>query len=118
MDHVGIGALVGGFLPLRVVYFRFWCRYLCPAGAFLALFNRIALLRKWAPLPIPGKCDLGVTFADDVDCIRCHRCLYEVKGHQSTSDDRKSGHVFMSMGFRGRNPLARKGDSPEPQGTD
>jgi predicted membrane-bound spermidine synthase len=71
-------------LVASVVYFRFWCRYLCPAGAFLALFNRIALLRKCAPKPIPGKCDLGVISVEDVDCIRCHRCLVN-EAHESSA---------------------------------
>ncbi len=64
-------------LAASVVYFRFWCRYLCPAGAFLALTNKITLLRKRSPKPVPGHCDLGVNRPGDVDCIRCHRCLYK-----------------------------------------
>jgi len=63
-------------LAASVFYFRFWCRYLCPAGAFLALFNKVNILKKNAPLPIPARCDLGVTFPDHLDCIHCHRCLH------------------------------------------
>ncbi len=63
-------------LIASVFYFRFWCRYLCPAGAFLALFNKLSLLRRWAPRPVPARCDLGVSHPQDVDCIRCHRCLF------------------------------------------
>jgi spermidine synthase len=62
-------------LITSLFYFRFWCRYLCPAGAFLALFNKVRLLRRWAPTPHPADCDLGVSFPGDVDCIRCNRCL-------------------------------------------
>jgi spermidine synthase len=69
-------ALSATMLLASVFYVRFWCRYLCPAGAFLALFNKIRVLRRYAPRAVPGRCDLGVTFADDVDCIRCHRCLF------------------------------------------
>ncbi len=58
-----------------VCYFRVWCRYLCPAGAFLALFNRVRLLRRFSPTPMPVRCDLGVDSPDHVDCIRCHRCI-------------------------------------------
>ncbi len=64
-------------LAASTVYFRFWCRYLCPAGAFLALANKITLLRKRSPKPVPGRCDLGVSHPTDVDCIRCHRCLHK-----------------------------------------
>ncbi|MFH1113795.1 MAG: 4Fe-4S binding protein, partial [Pseudomonadota bacterium] len=71
-----ISALCIVVLAASVFYFRFWCRYLCPAGAFLALANKITLLRKYAPKPVPGRCDLGVKHAMDVDCIRCHRCLH------------------------------------------
>lgn len=66
-------------LFFSIFYFRFWCRYLCPAGAFLALFNKVALLRAFAPKIKPGKCDLGVSHNNDVDCIRCHRCVHGVK---------------------------------------
>ena len=69
-------ALCIAALGASVIYFRFWCRYLCPAGAFLALANKITLLRKRSPKPIPGRCDLGVSHPKDVDCIRCHRCLH------------------------------------------
>ncbi len=72
-------ALSIAVLVASVFYFRFWCRYLCPAGAFLALFNKITLLRRSAPSPIPGQCDLGISFAQDLDCIRCHRCLFEAR---------------------------------------
>jgi spermidine synthase len=72
-------------LVASVFYFRFWCRYLCPAGAFLALFNKLSLLRRLAPRPIPAACDLGVRYPQDVDCIRCHRCLFQ--GHPASEAD-------------------------------
>lgn len=63
-------ALVGSLF-----YVRFWCRYFCPFGAFLALFNKIALLRHLAPQRRFEHCDLGVRDEYDLDCIQCHRCL-------------------------------------------
>ena len=78
MDY-WIWALTALVLAASIFYFRFWCRYLCPAGAFLALFNRVSILSRWWPKPIPGLCDLGVTFPADMDCIRCHRCLFGAK---------------------------------------
>lgn len=83
-----IWALCALVLGASLFYFRFWCRYLCPAGAFFALFNKVSLLRKSAPVPIPGLCDLGVTSPDDVDCIRCHRCLHR----KATAGKDKVGH--------------------------
>ncbi len=56
-------------------YYRFWCRYFCPFGAFLALSNKIALLQGFAPKRRFEHCDLGVKEDYDLDCIRCNRCL-------------------------------------------
>jgi predicted membrane-bound spermidine synthase/Na+-translocating ferredoxin:NAD+ oxidoreductase RnfG subunit len=78
-------ALSAAVLILSVFYFRFWCRYLCPAGALLALFNKVSLLRKWAPKTVPARCDLGVGFSEDLDCIRCHRCLQDGGNVQETN---------------------------------
>ncbi len=56
-------------------FVRFWCRYLCPMGAFLALSNKLALLQRLAPRRRFDHCDLGVRNEYDIDCIRCNRCL-------------------------------------------
>ncbi|MBU1995841.1 MAG: FMN-binding protein, partial [Candidatus Omnitrophica bacterium] len=32
-----------------IFYFRFWCRFFCPTGAFLSLFNKLRLGRSFAP---------------------------------------------------------------------
>jgi polyferredoxin len=58
-----------------LVYYRFWCRYFCPFGAFLALGNKLALLKRLAPRRRFEHCDLGVRDEYDVDCLHCHRCL-------------------------------------------
>jgi len=60
------------------LYTRFWCRYLCPAGAFLSLFNKVALLRGFLPAKKFGRCEFGLTVKDQLDCIACDRCRYEV----------------------------------------
>ena len=62
-------------LAASVVYVRFWCRYLCPMGALLALANKVALLQHLAPQRRFEHCDLGVRDEFDLDCIRCNRCL-------------------------------------------
>ena len=69
---LGIAALV---LIGALFYYRFWCRYLCPMGALLALSNKFALLQRWSPKRRFNHCDLGVKEEFDVDCIRCNRCL-------------------------------------------
>jgi predicted membrane-bound spermidine synthase/Na+-translocating ferredoxin:NAD+ oxidoreductase RnfG subunit len=67
-------ALIGS-----VFYARFWCRYLCPAGAFLSLFNKVALLKRYLPAKRFGKCEFGLTVKDQLDCLYCDRCRYETK---------------------------------------
>ena len=73
------GVVVAGvaLLILACFFRRFWCRTLCPAGAFLALLNGAHLLRRWMPAPRPTRCDVGVESAADLDCIRCDRCCLE-----------------------------------------
>ncbi len=67
-------ALVGS-----IVFVRFWCRYLCPAGAFLSLFNGVALLKRFMPAKKFGRCRFGVTGKTQLDCICCDKCRYEWK---------------------------------------
>jgi spermidine synthase len=64
-------------LLLTLRFRRFWCRNLCPAGAFLALLGGARLLRRWTPRTQPARCDLGVRTVDDLDCIHCDRCRHE-----------------------------------------
>jgi len=67
-------ALVGS-----IFYTRFWCRYLCPVGAFLSLFNNIAILKRFLPQKKFGRCEFGLTGKDQTDCIYCDKCRYEAK---------------------------------------
>jgi hypothetical protein len=69
---VGI-ALIGSLF-----YVRFWCRYVCPVGAFLSLLNHARLLRRWVPPQWFGQCEFGLTAADHLDCISCDRCRHPV----------------------------------------
>ncbi len=71
---IAIIAIAGAFF-----YTRFWCRYLCPAGAFLALLNKIAILKKYLPAKRYGRCDFGLTAEEHSDCIHCDRCRYVIK---------------------------------------
>jgi spermidine synthase len=58
-------------------YVRFWCRYLCPVGAFLSLLNNVALLKRYFPVKKFGKCEFGLSARDNLDCIYCDRCRYQ-----------------------------------------
>lgn len=64
-------ALVGS-----IFYTRFWCRYLCPVGAFLSLLNNIAILKHFLPAKRFGRCEFGLTPKDQTDCLYCDRCRY------------------------------------------
>jgi NosR/NirI family transcriptional regulator, nitrous oxide reductase regulator len=65
---------------ISLIYFRPFCRYLCPVGAFLALFNKLALAERVGVGVLfrrrdPARCDLGVTTQGHLDCLKCNRCL-------------------------------------------
>jgi predicted membrane-bound spermidine synthase/Na+-translocating ferredoxin:NAD+ oxidoreductase RnfG subunit len=59
-----------------IFYGRFWCRYLCPAGAFLSLLNNVAILKQYLPVKRFGRCEFGLTAKDKMDCIHCDRCRF------------------------------------------
>jgi len=67
-------ALIGSLF-----YVRFWCRYLCPVGAFLSLLNKVVILKRYVPAKRFGKCEFGLTAGDHLDCIYCDRCRYPRK---------------------------------------
>ena len=74
-----VGGWLGGITAVSLVgalfYYRFWCRYFCPFGAFLALSNKLALWKSFGPARRYEHCDIGVHDDYDVDCIHCHRCV-------------------------------------------
>jgi hypothetical protein len=76
----GWPAWMFGVIAVAVIgslfYARFWCRYLCPVGAFLSLLNHIRLLRRWVPVRWFGKCEFGLTVNDHLDCLYCDRCRH------------------------------------------
>jgi len=71
--------IVGAALAASLFYARFWCRYLCPAGAFLSLINNIAVFRRYQPAKKFGNCEFGITHKDKMQCIYCDRCRYQPK---------------------------------------
>lgn len=65
---------------------RVWCKYLCPFGAFLAIFNKIAPIRLRVDdsrCNDCGRCDIECSMGiekvpenlGDAECIRCLECL-------------------------------------------
>jgi len=56
---------------------RFFCLFLCPAGAVLSAFSRFSLLRgtRFFRKTDFAACDLGATPEHPGDCLHCNRCL-------------------------------------------
>jgi polyferredoxin/Pyruvate/2-oxoacid:ferredoxin oxidoreductase delta subunit len=71
------GAFVGGLfllvLGLNLVEKRFWCRYLCPLGAFLGVLSRFSLLKR----------------SVSEGCTACGACASVCQGN--ASPDKKEG---------------------------
>ena len=70
---------------LSVIFYRPFCKWLCPLGAFYALFNRVSLLSMHvdeSKCVSCGKCartcpmDVDVTKTPNhSECIRCGKCV-------------------------------------------
>ncbi len=83
---VGV-AVLGVSLAGSLVYERFFCKYLCPTGAYLGLLSKVSLfgIRRDADACIDcGACDkacpmnIKVATADEVrssECISCNECV-------------------------------------------
>jgi len=88
----------GTVMVLSFFYRRFWCRYFCPAGAFLSVLgylrSRFFSCRKLRP----ARCDLGVTGRDGTNCIKCDRCRLSETRRPEPGGALK-GILFASMFF-------------------
>jgi polyferredoxin len=81
---VHLGTLAGTLLGM-VLIARFWCRYLCPMGALLSLFNRVSFLRLRLNTErckdcgaCTASCPMGIephTEHDNHNCIKCGNCV-------------------------------------------
>lgn len=74
------------FILTSLAVERLWCKYLCPLGAALALFNKISPIRLQANAAACnhcGRCDLDCSMGiqdvpdnlTDPECIRCLECF-------------------------------------------
>jgi hypothetical protein len=82
--------VIGMALIGSVFHIRFWCRYLCPAGAFLSLLNRVRLLRRLIPAKRFGRCEFGLTASDHLDCLYCDRCRHAREETPSAEPSRRT----------------------------
>ncbi len=92
----GTGLLLAGLL----LFPRFWCRTLCPAGAFLSLFNYVALFSRILPPKRFGCCEFGLTVSDHLDCVHCDRCRHGPQGAipaPASSDDPASVRIWSAV---------------------
>jgi polyferredoxin len=74
------------FLAGSTLLERFWCKYFCPLGATLAIFNKISPMRLTvdrAHCNQCGRCDIECSMGiqdvpdnlSDPECVRCLECL-------------------------------------------
>jgi ferredoxin-type protein NapH len=72
------GFILGG-LALALIVPHFWCRYLCPTGGLLELFNRFSLV-KYFKTPTCNDCDscrmacFAETRPAEINCVNCGDC--------------------------------------------
>lgn len=73
------------FVAGSILVERFWCKYLCPLGAALAIFNKISPVRLVSSSTCNncGRCDIECSMGiadvphhlDQPECVRCMECL-------------------------------------------
>jgi polyferredoxin len=79
-------SVLGVFLVTSFLVERSWCKYLCPLGATLAIFNKISPVRTVSNASRCnncGRCDVECSMGiqsipenlRDAECIRCLECL-------------------------------------------
>jgi spermidine synthase len=79
LHTVSVNLIIAAAFIGSIFYTRFWCRYLCPVGAFLSLLNNVIVLKRFIPAKRFGRCEFGLTPKDHLDCIYCDRCRYQTK---------------------------------------
>jgi len=78
---ISLGVVLAGMALIA----RFWCRYLCPMGGILSLFNRVSFLHLKLDSSRCSSCDactavcpMGLKPHEEYDshnCIKCGKCI-------------------------------------------
>ena len=108
-DYLVRDAILVIVLVLTLLVARTWCRYLCPLGAILGLFNKFSLLALRRDMTRCTSCDkyprecLQYTVPGTTDCIICGDCI---QGCPSRA---------VSFGLRGTERRAAQEAAPAPQ---
>lgn len=94
--------LIGGLFSCKIAIlvvvmvsaifvFRSFCRFLCPLGAFYALFHKIAMLGIKVNHDKCNRCNVCVSFckmdikrAGDTECVQCGECVKCCSNHAIT----------------------------------
>jgi len=77
--------IFGGIVALDLLAPRFWCRYLCPLGAFLSLFSALGVFKRRVNqecnhcMACQKACPMGAIGEDPLktrgpECIQCREC--------------------------------------------
>ncbi|MCX7750407.1 MAG: 4Fe-4S binding protein [Candidatus Bipolaricaulota bacterium] len=100
-------ATLGAVLLGMALVSRFWCRYLCPMGGLLSLFNRVSAfgLKLGEGCTACGTCakacPMGIVPHREInapDCIKCGECV-------PSCPTRALSVGFSLPGVRGRDPV-------------
>jgi polyferredoxin len=72
-QNVLIGVIFSVILGLNLIEKRFWCKYLCPLGAFLGLLSRFSVLKR----------------SVSEDCTECGACAMVCQGNAAPDQKEK-----------------------------
>jgi predicted membrane-bound spermidine synthase len=95
----GVALFVLGMLAASWIVPRFWCRVLCPSGAFLSIVSALRPAEGLWPRVRPRCCDLGVRARSDLDCLACDRCRSETAAVVPAGASRWRAALFAALGL-------------------